>query len=242
MKHYAILAAVLASAPVQAATVITQWNFNSGNDTNASTGTLTPSTGAGVFSNIGGTTATFAGGAGSTDPEIDDDSGRNLTTFPAATTGSGTAGIEFSLSTAGYEDIVITWDQRHSGTASKYVQLQYSTNGGGAWVNYTATGAGTSGGYYEASVHDTFLSRTADLSAVPAADNLADLRVRIVSVFDPASGTSYTKTNAASANYAASGTWRFDMVTISGSVPVPEPGAAGLLLGAAGLLLRRRRA
>lgn len=241
MTKLSILAVLLAAAaPLQAATVITQWTFNSGDDGSAGTGTLTPSTGSGVFSNIGGTTATFAGGAGSTDPEVDDDSGRNLTTFPAATTGSGTAGVEFSLSTAGYEDIVITWDHRHSGTASKYAQLQYSTNGGGAWVTYT--GAGTTGGYYEASVHDTFLARTADLSAVVAADNLADLRIRIVSVFDPATGTSYTKTNAATANYATSGTWRFDMVTISGSVPVPEPGAAGLLLGAAGLLLRRRRA
>lgn len=245
LKHVkASLVCMLATAVVANAAVITQWNFNSlVSDANTATGVTTPAIGAGTASLIGGTTATFASGdasGGSTDTATGDDSGWNVTSFPAASTASGTAGVQFLVSTAGYQGITVTWDQRHSNSAARHVQLQYTINGTD-WSNFTASGSGTDGGLYIGTTGDTwFNNRTADLTGLTTVNDNNSFGLRIVTVFDPANNTSYVGSGGA---YATSGTMRFDMVTVSGTA-IPEPStyaviATALIMGVA--IWRRRK-
>src|SRR5947209_5229248 len=93
--------ATLGLAAAAPAGVISQWNFNSTTgDANTATGVSTPSSGSGTLGLVGGTTSTFAGGSPG-DSNTTDNSGLNVTTFPAQGAGSGTAGVQFSASTAG---------------------------------------------------------------------------------------------------------------------------------------------
>ena len=231
-----VFAAVL---PLQAAT-ITQWNFDA--DSTAAT------TGTGTANLIGGTTSTFAGGNGA-------GRGWNTTTYASQGAASGTAGVEFFASTVGYENITISFDHRASGTASRWALIEYTTDSGANWTVAQNNGGGLS-------PHDTFYTFNIDLSAISSTDGAAGFGFRITSIFSPvafdqnatlddfAANTAYQRANAQSGapgtgvntgDYGTAGTWRFDNVTISGTV-VPEPAAT--LLGAMGMvgLLRRRRA
>lgn len=223
-----------APAATQAST-ITQWNFNSAPaDANTSTGTLLPSIGAGTTSLVGGTTGSFASGdasGGSTDPAVGDDSARNTTTYPAQGTNDKTAGIAFAVSTVGFQGITVNWDQRHSNTASRYIQFQYSTDGT-SFVDF--------GPLFDANVGGDvwYNNRSVDLSTVPAVNNNANFAFRVVSAFAPSSSV-YAPSTATS-TYGVTGTQRFDMVTVSG-VEVPEPAALSLCgLAMLSLLAARR--
>lgn len=219
------------------AAVITQWDFNSNPpDANTSTGTTNPSIGSGTAALQGGTTATFGSGdasGGSSDPAAGDDSGWNTSTYPAQGVDPKTAGAGFLVSTVGYEDIIVNWDQRHSNTASRFAQFQYTTDGGGNWSDFGALWEGDQGG------DRWYNQRTTDLSSLAAVDNNPGFGFRIVSAFDPASNM-YVATTSTS-TYSTTGTWRFDMVTVNGTL-VPEPAMAVLgALGAMASLWARRR-
>lgn len=220
----AAAAIALTAASSFAQTTITQWNFNSPvPDANTGTGTTNPSTGIGTSALLGGITQTFASGdasGGSSDPAVGDDSGWQTTAYPAQGIGSGTAGIEFAVSTSGYTGIVVSWDHRHSNTSSRFSQFQYSTDG----VNFTP------GATFEANAlpngGDTWYNtRQVDLSAISGANNNPNFKFRIVAVFDPALGNAYSAATASS-TYAGGGTNRFDMVTVrgTGSQSVPPLG------------------
>jgi hypothetical protein len=231
---------IAACGAAQAAT-ITQWNFNSPSpDANTGTGTTSPSLGAGTASVVG-VTSSFASGdasGGSTDPATGDDSGFQTTTYAAQGTGDKSRGVQFNVSTLGFEDIVVSWDQRHSNTSSRYVQFQYSTDG----TTFTDFGSP-----FDGNAGDTwFNGRNVNLSSLLSVDNNASFAFRILATFAP--GTSGYVASNSSNNYATTGTWRFDMVTVAGTAiaPVPEPASIAMLL--AGLLgfgfvaLRNRRA
>jgi hypothetical protein len=205
--------ALALSAPVRAQ-VFAQWDFNSNpGDAATGTGILTPRIGAGSLTLVGGTTSTFASGAangGSTDPNTTDDSGLNVTTFAAQGAENKARGVQFNVSTVGVQDISVSWDHRHSNTASEYVTFQYSTDGS-TFIDFAN---------FQGMTGDTwFNGRSVNLSAIPAVDNNASFAFRIVQSFGP--GNTYEASNQAG-TYAAAGTWRFDMVTIN-ATPVPEP-------------------
>jgi hypothetical protein len=188
-----------------------QWNFNSNpTDGNTATGINTPNIGTGTITSIGGISQIFADGAGSSDPAVNaDDSGYQTSGYPTQGAGDKTAGIQFLVSTVGYQDIILTWDQRHSNTASRYVQVQYTINGTD-WIDfqvYDLVNAGTA-------VWVNTL--TADFSAITTVENNANFGVRIVSTFAP-STTAYAPTNTGSTYNPATGTWRFDMITVTGT-------------------------
>ena len=236
----AVLALALAAGttfalPTQALT-ITQWNFNSiSPDNSTGTGSLTPSTGTGTALALG-VTATFSSGASnnsSSDPVTVDDSGWQTTGYASQGTGNKTRGVEFKVSTLGMQDIVISYDLRHSNTSSRYEQVQYTLDG----TNFIDIAS------FDGNAGDTwFNARTVDLSAISGADNNANFGFRVVASFAPGS-SSYA---ASSTSYAGSGTWRFDMATVSGVAvtPVPEPQTYALMLAglvAVGFVARRRR-
>jgi len=204
-------------------TIIAQWNFNSVSaDTNVATGITTPSIGSGTAALIGGATATFAtGSTGDPASSGSDNSAWNTTSYPAATAKNKTAGVQFNVSTAGKENIVVSWDERVSNTGSKYGRLQYTTNGTTFFDFPTATISAT-----------TFDSKTNNLSAFVGVNNNPKFAFRILAEFESsAANTSNSNYVGAAGTYGSSGTVRFDMVTVIGatvSATNPPPAAATL--------------
>src|SRR5439155_14789536 len=182
-------------------------------DTNTTTGVTTPSIGTGTASLVGGVSQAFFGGS-TTDPANSgsDNSGWSTTTYPAQGTGNKTAGVRFNVSTAGRQNISIRWDQRASNTGSKYVRLQYSTDGS-SFVDFpTAT---------VIAVATAFEPKTNSLASFPAVNDNPNFAFRIVAEFEStAAGTTnqgYAGASSGTTNgYATSGTVRFDMMTVSG--------------------------
>ena len=202
--------------------VITQWDFNSkplDDPANLGTGSNLPSVGSGSsILVVGNVLASYGSGlqnGGSTDSVLSDNSGAQTSGYPAASAESGTSGVVFSVSTVGKQGIVVYWDVRHSNTSSRYLQFQYSKDGGTTWTNYSATGDLTEGGYYVGNTGDTwFQQRSADLSGDTGVNNNANFAFRIVTVFAP-STSAYTAA-ATGSTYGTAGTLRFDMVTVTG--------------------------
>lgn len=186
-------------APGPAAT-ITQWNFNASN--------TTPSTGTGTASLIGGT----AGGAtpfpgGSPNDPGTPNQGWNSTTYPASGSPE-TAGVQFNVSTAGYQNIKFKYDVRFSNTAANKYIIQYnndvtSPTAALTWVSID------SATYSTASV---FITDSVDLSAVVAANNNPNFGIRIVSDY-ATGGNVYV---GVAGTYGSGGTVRYDLVTFSG--------------------------
>ena len=235
------VSAAVVTLPALGQSTITQWNFNGASSTTIPGGTSAPtaSTGTGTASLIGGATATFASGAasgGSSDPVTTSppNFAWNTSTYPAQSVGSGTAGAQFAVSTAGHENISIRWDMRFSNTSNRFIQLLYSIDG----TSFSSAGLANNGVFENVSGGDVWSNGISfDLSSIAGISDNAAFSFRIVSIFSPTSGA-YVASNP-SQTYAG-GTMRFDMVTVSGSV-IPAPGAVALL-ALAGVVGRRRRA
>ena len=134
---------------------------------------------------------------------------------------------EARLSTLGYSDISISWDQTRSSTGPATFELVMSTDGGANFTTLLASytvlqsGGGGAPGTWSSTTYNPIYSLN---QAAAAADNQADVIFRFRSL----------------ATTAAAGSSRIDNVMIY-SGPVPAPGAIALL-GVAGLAgLRRRR-
>lgn len=236
MNKFLAILAMVAAAGTASADVITQWNFNS-NPSDAATGTglTTPSIGVGTIAVIGGVTQTFASGdasGGSSDSNVGDDSAFNTTTYAAQGTGSGTRGVEVTVSTLGYQGITAEFDLRTSNTSSRYVQVLFDAGSGFQ-----------SAGFFTAAGGDTWVNNSV-FSLPAAADNLASLTLRFVTVFEGVAtgngNNNYVASNP-TGSYATGGTLRYDMVEVLGS-RIPTPASAALL--GMGLVVaggRRRR-
>lgn len=229
-KNGLLVLAMLAAGHASAAD-ITQWNFNSAPaDTSTSTGSLIASVGAGSLNTLGSVTQTFASGAsngGSSDPVVNDDTGLSTLTYAAQGANNKQSGVQFNVSTLGFEDVQVSYDLRHSNTSSRYEQFQYSLDGTN-FIDFTL---------FDGNAGDTwFNQRSIDLSAISGADNNANFAFRVVSAFAPS--TSAYAASTTGSNYATSGTWRFDMVTVSGNAvaAVPEPETYGMLLAGLGIM------
>jgi hypothetical protein len=199
-----------AISSAQADTLV-QWNFNSPTpDANTSTGTTAPSVGAGTASTLGGVTNTFSTGSGADPAPSADNSGWNISKFPGATSNNLSAGVRFDASTAGYTNIQVSWSQRNSATASRYLRLQYTADGM-HFTNATATAV---------LADSVFTNQAVDLSGIAACANNPNFGIRLVTEFESTatgSGTNaYVATDSAS-SYGTSGTMRFDLVTIAGT-------------------------
>lgn len=175
-----------------AQTVLTQWNFNTQN--------ASPSTGVGTITNIGGVTNTYASGSatgGSSDPvtPTSDNYAYNTKTYPAVSANNKTAGIEFAVNTTGREGIIVGFDVRHSNTASRYLVLQYSTDG--ATFTDAATFVNTPGDAW-------YNNSSYNFTSITGLNNNANAKFRIVTDFAPAT-TNYVAATTTS-TYGTSGT------------------------------------
>ena len=135
--------------------------------------------GSGTASLIGGVTGGFSSGSTNDPASSSDDSGWQTSNYPAKEIGNKTAGVQFNVSTVGYSNIVVRWDQRVTSTASKYYRLQYSTNGVSFFDYGTAIVmqfAPSTASYYEA--------QTNSFGNIAGITNNPNFAFRIVSEFE----------------------------------------------------------
>ena len=213
------------------ATEIARWDFNA---TNVLVVTSpAPSVGSGTASLLNGVTATFSSGTYSDPAGFPGaaNSGWNTATYPPQGTSNKTAGVQFNVSTLGYQHILLAWEERHSDTASKYARLQYTTDGTTFVDGDVFTMLAT---------NNTFVFYTSDLSGIPGVNNNANFAFRIVSEWEAtaignnnsnyvATVTSYVPTGT------SSGTMRFDLVSVYGdpySATTPAPTTISNIIGA----------
>jgi hypothetical protein len=191
--------------------LISQWNFNNSD--------LSPNTGSGAASAVGGVTAGF--------PKGPDGSSDRATANKAASI-KGTSGVftgmQFAVSTVGKKEVKVFWDIAASGSASKYTRFQYTldvTATPTVWVDCTPTAGDSpgveieSGLYAVDKVDSTLLQRSADLSAKSGVENNAKFGFRVITAYAP--GTSaIARTDGTSDAYSTAGTVKYDMVTVTG--------------------------
>lgn len=189
LRSLSVVVALTFSAASARAELLAQWNFNSvPPDGNVGTGTNVPSYGVGAAMLVGGATAIYSTGGGS-DPATADDSDWNTRTFPAQGAGNKTRGVQFNVSTEGFQQIVVTWDHRNSSTASRYIRFQYSTNGTDFIDGPVLTNT----------IQDAYFSKSVDLTSFPVVNNKPNFAFRIVAEFED------TATGAGAAQYVATG-------------------------------------
>jgi predicted extracellular nuclease len=149
--------------------------------------------------------------------------------YPTATVGSLTAGIQLTLSTSGFSNIHLVFNQRNSGTAPNTLAVQYSTDG----VVFTTAASFTT------TVANTWFTRSVDLSGVPVLNNAASVNLRFVTDF--LTGTNAFTGTTPGISPSAAGTIRYDNITITGDAPpvdvppavnstTPANGAANIAL------------
>jgi hypothetical protein len=229
MLKYSVIVLALAFAAQANAADITQWNFNSvPADSSIGTGTTDPNLGMGSISLLNGVTnPSFNSGVGSSDTSLAvNNSGFQTTNYAAQGLNNKLSGVQFNVSTLGFEDIMVSYDLRHSNTSSRYEQFQYSLDG----TSFTDLA------FFDGNAGDTwFNNRTVDLSAITGADNNASFAFRVVSAFAPS--TSAYAASRSTSSYEG-GTWRFDMVTVSGNAvaAIPEPETYAMFFAGLALL------
>jgi hypothetical protein len=191
--------------------VISQWNFNNSD--------LSPNTGSGTASAVGGVTAGFVNGLGGSS----DRATANKAASIKGTSGVFT-GMQFAVSTVGKKEVKVFWDIAASGSASKYTRFQYTldvTATPPVWVDYTPTVGDSpgvaiaAGGLYVLDVADsTLLQRSADLSSISGIENNAKFGFRVITAYAPGT-SSIARADGTSADYSTVGTVKYDMVTVT---------------------------
>lgn len=209
--------AVLTVLDPNVSLIIARWDFNSLiPDGSTTTGTTTPAIGTGTALLYGGVSSAFATGS-SNDTNTSDNSAWNTTTYPAQGAGNKTKGVQFAVSTAGRQNITVTFDERASSSANKYVRMLYTTNGS-TFAEYPTANVMPAA--------DMFQSKTNSLAGIPGVNNNPSFAFRLLSEFE---STAITNTNAnyvtaGGSPYSGSGTMRYDMVTVWGTpIPVVSP-------------------
>lgn len=203
--------AVLTVVPAPAVR-LAHWDFN---QTNAPSTASEPAIafGRGAASLLGGASGSFASGSGSDPGGLGGGTNQAWNTggYPAQGTSNKTSGVQFRVNTAGYTNVLVTWQQRHTSTASRHVRFQYSTNG----TDFMDQDVFSPG------ADSVFAQCVNDLSAVPGVANNPSFAFRLVAEWQSTatgSGTDgYAPTTAAS--YSVAGAIRFDMVNLFGDPP-----------------------
>ncbi|MDY0344043.1 MAG: T9SS type A sorting domain-containing protein [Lentimicrobium sp.] len=208
-----VLAALFVSPGAQSQVVFAQWTFDNSDSI--------PAVGNGAAYLIGGVSSSYATGT---------IGGKawNTANYPAQGTASGTAGVQFNVSTEGYAAFGLAWDQRASNTAANRTRLQYTINGTD-WINFEASetnalninGATSSGfddGRYITDAGAVWFKRSANFASIPGVGNNATFAFRLVAEF--VDGANYGAASP-TGSYGTGGTHRFDNVTLAGAGSEP---------------------
>ncbi len=195
---------------------IAQWTFNSNppdDPADPTTGVTTPALGSGIATAIGGAFGAFLVGSGSDPASISgDNSGWNIKGYPPAGSANKTAGVQFDVSTAGYQDILVTWEQQNNTRASRYLRFQYTTNG----TDFTDHNVIDLGGQ-----QGEFVLLWANLGGIAGVNNNPNFAFRIVTEFEnTATGSGvadYVATDPNSSYGSTAGAIRYDVVNVFGN-------------------------
>jgi len=209
------------------ADIVAQWDFEK-KDTKHSF-----SQNGASFATVGSVTLDYFGGSkGSV-------AGLQTLNYGAAP-GAIPSGVQFMIDTSGNENLVFSFDQRHTATSSAYTALLYTLDHGASWLQATT--------FFITKVD--WVTSSYDFSSITGANNNAEFGLRLVSIGAPGT-TSYVPTDSTK-KYASGGAIRYDSVTLSGTAipdvipsPVPEASTVAMLLaglGVLGVLARRRKA
>jgi len=162
-------------------------------------------------------------------------------------------GAEFDVSTAGYSNILLSFNWASTTQGVGNLQVQYNTNvaNAGGWTNIGQLWSATVDNGTPGTTGYGFQTDTIDFSSITAANNDANFGVRLVSAYNPTLGNEYASATSVIAGAPVqynnnSGNWRIADVQIDGTMtPVPVPATAWLLLsgvGGMGVWMRRRKA
>jgi len=209
------------------AQVIADWTFETSQPSTA--GPFAPETGAGQASGShASSAAVYSTPAGNGSPHSFSSNNWSVGDY-----------YQFVVSTAGEQDISLTFDQTSSNTGPRDFQVEYSTDG----TDFTNFGSVYSV-LADASPNTPWSSAGADQSVYTTADDLSSITALngAANVYFRLVDTDTTSANAGAVG--TGGTDRVDNVVVQGTAVVPEPASAALLavvaLGGLGRRSRRR--
>jgi hypothetical protein len=254
---------LLVATPIQAQTTITAWTFD--NLPVANNSSPAPSTGTGTAIALGMSNS-YNNTTSTNNPDVQKLAGssssvlgaKNLAWRVRANGGNGwssqapigTQGAQFTASTAGFDNIQISFDINETAQGEAHLQLEYTIDGNN-WFNAALSSAGSLGTLENNSISANTVSGsyvtlgadwnnqiTANLSGISGVNNDPNFGIRIVNA---STGVDCVNSTNGPLNNT-SGNWSIDNVLISGTIEsVPEPSALALCgLGLAGIWKFRR--
>ena len=142
-----------------------------------------------------------------------------FTASPGATNES--SGVQYNVSTVGFQNIFFTWDQRSSNTAVNTMRVKYTLDGA-TWLDFVMTDLNTTycngvldgGRFQNSAVGDNYRRVSVNFSAISGANNNVNFAVRVLAAHYQATGE-FRQTGVPT-SIATAGTWRFDNVSIGG--------------------------
>jgi len=233
-KYYVLLIIGLLSVGLFAqSNAIAVWNYNTISGTPAA-----PIADIGSGNSLVVGAMTVATAATGMDPIINNGCGSQNGTNPGAWSFTATpglsnesSGVQYQVSTVGYQNVLLTWDMRFSNTAANTVRLQYTIDGL-TWQNFTMTSSNTTfcngvidnGRFQNNGVGDQYRRISVSFTGVTGIANNANFGVRILAAHYQTSGE-FRQTSTPTL-VATAGTWRFDNVTFEGRTDVSIPAAS----------------
>ncbi len=216
---------VLSAVHLAKADTIADWTFET--SLPSGTGPYSPEVGSGSATAVGLGTISNPAGNGSSH------------SFSANGWNVGTSYYQFQVSTLGYNNVTLSYDQTSSNTGPGLFNLEYTTDG----VNFFTVSSGYSvlanaspNPVWNGTTSSSLYSFNYNLSSIAGLNNQSVVDFLIVDA---------STTSANGGTVAGTGTDRVDNVIVTGSLaPVPEPStlALGALGAVAGLLRLRRKA
>ena len=131
------------------------------------------------------------------------------------------SGVQYNVSTVGFQNIFFTWDQRSSNTAVNTMRVKYTLDGT-TWTDFVMTDQNTTycngvldgGRFQNSAVGDNYRRISVNFTSITGANNNANFAVRVLAAHYQTSGE-FRQTGVPT-SIATAGTWRFDNVSIGG--------------------------
>jgi hypothetical protein len=217
------------------ADIIASWTFQTAASTNNIIGTgKTPgATQSGISADLGLGTASSSHASASSVWSIP--AGNGSTNSWSANTWTVGDFYQFSVSSAGFTNITVSYDQTGSGTGPRDFNFQYSLDGSffSTFSSYNVVSNGFSSLPWNVSSSSSAYTLSFDLSSISSLANVGAIYFRT---------TMADTTSINGGSVATAGTDRIDNFTVLGSpLSVPEPTTLALVFGGAACLVVFRR-